>query len=170
MHDVISISNLCKTYASGFNALKNVNLTIYRGEIFALLGPNGAGKTTLISIVCGIVNPSSGSVTVGGHDIVRDYRASRSLIGPLPQELSTDAFETVWNTVSFRRGLFGKAANPAHIEKVLRALSLWDKKDNRIIALSVAAVDEPACKKRRRQGGHRIWRCQYQRVRHRYGR
>jgi ABC-2 type transport system ATP-binding protein len=136
MHDIISISNLFKTYASGFNALKNVNLTICRGEIFALLGPNGAGKTTLISIVCGIVIPSSGSVTVDGHDIVRDYRASRSLIGLVPQELSTDAFETVWNTVTFSRGLFGKGANPAHIEKVLRALSLWDKKDNRIITLS----------------------------------
>ncbi len=136
MHDIISISNLSKTYASGFNALKNVNLAICRGEIFALLGPNGAGKTTLISIVCGIVNPSSGSVTVDGHDIVRDYRASRSLIGLVPQELSTDAFETVWNTVTFSRGLFGKAANPRHIEKVLRALSLWDKKDNRIITLS----------------------------------
>ncbi len=136
MHEIISISNLSKTYASGFNALKNVNLAIHRGEIFALLGPNGAGKTTLISIVCGIVNPSSGSVTVDGHDIVRDYRASRSLIGLVPQELSTDAFETVWNTVSFSRGLFGKAANPAHIEKVLRALSLWEKKDNKIITLS----------------------------------
>jgi len=136
MHDIISISNLSKTYASGFNALKNVNLAIRRGEIFALLGPNGAGKTTLISIVCGIVNPGSGSVTVDGHDIQRDYRASRSLIGLVPQELSTDAFETVWNTVTFSRGLFGKAANPAHIEKVLRALSLWDKKDNRIITLS----------------------------------
>ncbi|MGE5471432.1 MAG: ABC transporter ATP-binding protein [Bacteroidota bacterium] len=136
MHDVISISNLSKTYASGFSALKNVNLAIHRGEIFALLGPNGAGKTTLISIVCGIVNASSGSVTVDGHDIQRDYRASRSLIGLVPQELSTDAFESVWNTVTFSRGLFGKAANPAHIEKVLRALSLWDKKDNRIITLS----------------------------------
>ena len=136
MQEIISISNLSKTYASGFNALKNVNLAISRGEIFALLGPNGAGKTTLISIVCGIVNPSSGSVTVDGHDIVRDYRASRSLIGLVPQELSTDAFETVWNTVTFSRGLFGKAANPTHIEKVLRALSLWDKKDNRIITLS----------------------------------
>ena len=136
MREIISISNLSKTYASGFNALKNVNLGICRGEIFALLGPNGAGKTTLISIVCGIVNPSSGSVTVDGHDIVRDYRASRSLIGLVPQELSTDAFETVWNTVSFSRGLFGKAANPAHIEKVLRALSLWEKKDNKIITLS----------------------------------
>ena len=136
MQDVISISNLSKTYASGFSALKNVDLTIHRGEIFALLGPNGAGKTTLISIVCGIVNPSSGSVTVDGHDIQRDYRASRSLIGLVPQELSTDAFESVWNTVTFSRGLFGKAANPAHIEKMLRALSLWDKKDNRIITLS----------------------------------
>ena len=136
MHDVISISNLSKTYASGFCALKNVNLAIHRGEIFALLGPNGAGKTTLISIVCGIVNPGSGSVTVDGHDIQRDYRASRSLIGLVPQELSTDAFESVWNTVTFSRGLFGKAANPAHIEKVLRALSLWDKKDSRIITLS----------------------------------
>ena len=136
MHDIISISNLSKTYASGFNALKNVNLAIHRGEIFALLGPNGAGKTTLISIVCGIVNPTSGSVTVDGHDIQRDYRTSRSLIGLVPQELSTDAFESVWNTVTFSRGLFGKAANPAHIEKVLRALSLWDKKDNRIITLS----------------------------------
>jgi ABC-2 type transport system ATP-binding protein len=136
MHDVISISNLSKTYASGFSALKNVNLAIHRGEIFALLGPNGAGKTTLISIVCGIVNASFGSVTVDGHDIQRDYRASRSLIGLVPQELSTDAFESVWNTVTFSRGLFGKAANPAHIEKVLRALSLWEKKDNRIITLS----------------------------------
>ena len=136
MHDTISISNLSKTYASGFSALKNVDLTIHRGEIFALLGPNGAGKTTLISIVCGIVNASSGSVTVDGHDIVRDYRASRSLIGLVPQELTTDAFETVWNTVTFSRGLFGKAANPAHIEKTLRALSLWDKRDNKIITLS----------------------------------
>ena len=136
MNDIISISNLSKTYASGFNALKNVSLTICRGEIFALLGPNGAGKTTLISIVCGIVNPSTGSVSVDGHDIVSDYRSSRSLIGLVPQELSTDAFETVWNTVTFSRGLFGKAANPAHIEKVLRALSLWEKKDNRIITLS----------------------------------
>lgn len=136
MHDIISISNLSKTYASGFYALKNVNLAIRRGEIFALLGPNGAGKTTLISIVCGIVKASSGSVTVDRHDIVRDYRATRSLIGLVPQELSTDAFETVWNTVTFSRGLFGKADNPAHIEKVLRALSLWKKKDNKIITLS----------------------------------
>ena len=136
MANIITIDNLSKTYATGFRALKQVNLNIQRGEIFALLGPNGAGKTTLISIVCGIVNPSSGSVTVDGHDIVRDYRASRSLIGLVPQELSTDSFETVWNAVSFSRGLFGKAANPAHIEKVLRALSLWDKKDNKIITLS----------------------------------
>jgi len=136
MPDILSVSNLSKTYGSGFNALKSVNLTIRRGEIFALLGPNGAGKTTLISIICGIVNASSGAVAVAGHDIVRDYRAARSLIGLVPQELSTDAFETVWNTVTFSRGLFGKAANPAHIEKILRALSLWEKKDNRIITLS----------------------------------
>ena len=136
MSDIISIQKLAKTYASGFNALKNVDLAIRRGEIFALLGPNGAGKTTLISIVCGIVKASSGSVSVDGHDIVRDYRASRSLIGLVPQELTTDAFETVRNTVSFSRGLFGKAANPAHIEKVLRALSLWDKRDDKIITLS----------------------------------
>ena len=136
MPDILSVSNLSKTYASGFNALKSINLTIRRGEIFALLGPNGAGKTTLISIICGIVNASSGTVAVAGQDIVRDYRAARSLIGLVPQELSTDAFETVWNTVSFSRGLFGKAANPAHIEKTLRALSLWEKKDNRIITLS----------------------------------
>ncbi len=133
---IVSVSALSKTYASGFNALKNIDLTIRRGEILALLGPNGAGKTTLISIVCGIVNASTGSVTVDGHDIVRDYRAARSLIGLVPQELTTDAFETVWNTVSFSRGLFGKSANPAHIEKVLKALSLWDKKDNKIMTLS----------------------------------
>ena len=136
MQDILSVTNLSKTYASGFHALKNVNLAIRRGEIFALLGPNGAGKTTLISVVCGIVTASAGTVSVDGHDIVRDYRAARSLIGLVPQELTTDAFETVWNTVSFSRGLFGKAANPAHIEKVLKALSLWDKKDNRIITLS----------------------------------
>ena len=136
MLDIVSVLNLSKTYASGFKALKNVNLAIQRGEIFALLGPNGAGKTTLISIICGIVKASSGSITVDGHDNQRDYRAARSLIGLVPQELSTDAFETVWNTVTFSRGLFGKAANPAHIEKVLKALSLWDKKDNRIITLS----------------------------------
>jgi ABC-2 type transport system ATP-binding protein len=135
-NSVISIANLSKTYASGFQALKNINLNIRRGEIFALLGPNGAGKTTLIGIVCGIVNPSEGSVTVGGYDIVRDYRAARSMIGLVPQELTTDAFETVWNTCSFSRGLFGKSANPAHIEKVLRELSLWDKKDSKIMTLS----------------------------------
>jgi ABC-2 type transport system ATP-binding protein len=125
-----------KTYASGFQALKNVDLQIRRGEIFALLGPNGAGKTTLISIVCGIVNASSGRVTVDGHDIGAGYRAARSLIGLVPQELTTEAFETVWNTVSFSRGLFGKPADPAHIEKVLRELSLWDKKGSAIRTLS----------------------------------
>jgi ABC-2 type transport system ATP-binding protein len=133
---VIAISGLTKTYATGLQALKRVDLEIRRGEIFALLGPNGAGKTTLISIVCGIVTASAGSVTVDGHDIVRDYRAARSLIGLVPQELTTDAFETVWNTVSFSRGLFGKPKNPAHIEKTLKALSLWDKKDSKIITLS----------------------------------
>src|SRR5213596_1749025 len=136
MPDIISVKNLSKVYASGFQALKNVNLDIRRGEIFALLGPNGAGKTTLISIVCGIVNASQGSVTVDGHDIVRHYRAARSLIGLVPQELTTDAFETVWATVSFSRGLFGKPADPAHIEKVLKDLSLWDKKDSKIVTLS----------------------------------
>ena len=134
--DIISIEQLSKVYASGFEALKSVDLTIRRGEIFALLGPNGAGKTTLINIVCGIVTPSSGRVTADGHDIVRDYRAARAKIGLVPQELSTDAFETVWSTVSFSRGLFGKPANPAHIEKVLRDLSLWDKKDSKIMTLS----------------------------------
>jgi len=133
---IISIQQLSKTYASGFQALKSVNLDIRRGEIFALLGPNGAGKTTLISIVCGIVNPSSGTVTADGHDIVRDYRAARAKIGLVPQELSTDAFETVWSTVNFSRGLFGKPPNPAYIEKVLRDLSLWDKKDSKIMTLS----------------------------------
>jgi len=133
---VISVSNLSKTYASGFQALKRVDLDIRRGEIFALLGPNGAGKTTLISIICGIVNPSEGTVSVGGHDIIADYRAARSLIGLVPQELTTDAFETVWATTSFSRGLFGKAKSPGHIEKVLRALSLWDKKDSMIMTLS----------------------------------
>ncbi|WP_457281964.1 ABC transporter ATP-binding protein [Polaromonas sp. P5_D5] len=136
MQPIISLQKLSKTYASGFHALKSVNLDIQRGEIFALLGPNGAGKTTLISIVCGIVNPSSGSVTADGHDVVRDYRAARAKIGLVPQELSTDAFETVWSTVSFSRGLFGKPPNPAYIEKVLRDLSLWDKKDSKIMALS----------------------------------
>jgi ABC-2 type transport system ATP-binding protein len=133
---IISVANLSKTYASGFKALKNVDLEIHRGEIFALLGPNGAGKTTLISIICGIVNPSEGTIGVDGHDIMRDYRASRSAIGLVPQELTTDAFESVWNTVSFSRGLFGKPKNPAHIEKVLRDLSLWDKKDSRVMTLS----------------------------------
>jgi len=136
MHDILRIAGVSKTYGSGFQALKGVDLAIRSGEIFALLGPNGAGKTTLISIVCGIVTASTGSVDVDGHDIVHDYRAARSLIGLVPQELTTDAFESVWNTVSFSRGLFGKAANPAHIEKVLKALSLWDKKDNKIMTLS----------------------------------
>ena len=136
MQPIISISKLSKTYASGFEALKSVDLDIQRGEIFALLGPNGAGKTTLINIVCGIVRPSSGSVTADGHDVVRDYRAARALIGLVPQELSTDSFETVWSTVTFSRGLFGKPPNPAHIEKVLRDLSLWDKKDSKIMTLS----------------------------------
>ena len=136
MQPIISVSNLSKTYASGFSALKNVNLDIRRGEIFALLGPNGAGKTTLISIICGIVNPSEGKVLADGHDIIADYRAARSRIGLVPQELTTDAFETVWATVSFSRGLFGKPRNPAHIEKVLKDLSLWDKKDSKIITLS----------------------------------
>ena len=133
---VISIEGLSKTYASGFQALKDINLTIRRGEIFALLGPNGAGKTTLISIVCGIVNPTIGSVRVDGHDIRNEYRAARSKIGLVPQELTTDAFESVWNTVSFSRGLFGKRPNPAHIERVLKDLSLFDKKDDKIMTLS----------------------------------
>jgi ABC-2 type transport system ATP-binding protein len=136
MQAILSVANLSKTYASGFQALKGVDLAIRRGEIFALLGPNGAGKTTLINIVCGIVTASSGTVQVDGHDIVRDYRAARSMIGLVPQELTTDAFETVWGTVSFSRGLFGKRANPGHIEQVLKALSLWDKKDSKIITLS----------------------------------
>ena len=136
MQPIISIRQLGKTYASGFHALKSIDLDIQRGEIFALLGPNGAGKTTLINIVCGIVKPSLGTVMADGHDIVRDYRAARAKIGLVPQELSTDAFESVWSTVSFSRGLFGKPANPAHIEKVLRDLSLWDKKDSKILALS----------------------------------
>jgi ABC-2 type transport system ATP-binding protein len=136
MPSIISIKNLSKTYATGFRALKGINLDIRRGEIFALLGPNGAGKTTLIGIVCGILKPSEGTVTVDGHDIITDYRAARSLIGLVPQELHTDAFESVWATVSFSRGLFNKPKNPAYIEKILRALSLWDKKDNRIMTLS----------------------------------
>ena len=136
MQAIISVAGLSKTYASGFNALKNINLEIRAGEIFALLGPNGAGKTTLIGIICGILNPSAGQVLVAGHDIVTGYRASRSLIGLVPQELTTDAFETVWATVSFSRGLFGKAPNPAHIEKILKELSLWPKKDSMIRTLS----------------------------------
>ena len=136
MSSIISISNLTKTYASGLQALKAVDLQISKGEIFALLGPNGAGKTTLISIVCGIVTPTTGTVTVDGADIARDYRASRSKIGLVPQELTTDAFETVWATVSFSRGLFGCAPNPAHVEKVLRDLSLWDKRNEKIMTLS----------------------------------
>lgn len=136
MQPIISVSGLSKTYANGFQALKRVDLDIRRGEIFALLGPNGAGKTTLISIICGIVMPSGGRVSVGGHDIIGDYRAARSMIGLVPQELTTDAFETVWATVSFSRGLFGRPADPGHIETVLRQLSLWDKKDQKIITLS----------------------------------
>jgi ABC-2 type transport system ATP-binding protein len=136
MQPIISISGLSKTYQGGFQALKTVDLDIREGEILALLGPNGAGKTTLISIICGIVMPSTGAVKVGGHDIVRDYRASRELIGLVPQELTTDAFETVWATVRHSRGLFGRSRNDAHIEKVLRDLSLFDKKDNKIMQLS----------------------------------
>jgi ABC-2 type transport system ATP-binding protein len=136
MQSIISVSNLSKVYASGFQALKDVNLAIRQGEIFALLGPNGAGKTTLINVICGIVNRSAGDVSVDGRDIQKDYRAVRSMIGLVPQELTTDAFETAWNTVSFSRGLFGKRKNPAHIEKVLKELSLWDKKDDQIRTLS----------------------------------
>ena len=133
---VLTVSGLSKTYATGFNALRNVDLEIRRGEIFALLGPNGAGKTTLINIICGIVTPSTGTVTADGHDIVRDFRAARAKIGLVPQELTTDMFETVWNTAQFSRGLFGKPRDPAVIEKVLRDLSLWDKKDAKIMTLS----------------------------------
>ncbi len=136
MPSIISVRNLSKTYATGFEALKTINLEIRQGEIFALLGPNGAGKTTLISIICGIVTPTEGTITVDGHDIITDYRAARSLIGLVPQELTTDAFESVWGTVSFTRGLFGKRPNPAHIEKVLRDLSLWTRKDSKIMTLS----------------------------------
>jgi len=136
MNSVISIKNLSKTYESGFQALKNVNLEIREGEIIALLGPNGAGKTTLISIVCGIVNPSEGSITVNDYDIIKDYRQARSSIGLVPQELHTDAFESVWSTLVFSRGLFGKGPDPVHLEKVLKSLSLWDKKDNKIMTLS----------------------------------
>src|SRR5258708_19204173 len=133
---VVSIANLTKTYASGFRALERVDLDIRKGEIFALLGPNGAGKTTLINIVCGIVTPSSGTVRVDGRDIQRDYRATRSMIGLVPQELHTDMFETTWGTVRFSRGLFGRAPDPAHLEKVLRELSLWDKRHDKIMTLS----------------------------------
>ena len=136
MQPIISVSKLSKTYASGFQALKSINLEIRRGEIFALLGPNGAGKTTLISIICGIVNPTGGVVRADGHDIITEYRAARSLIGLVPQELTTDAFETVWATVTFSRGLFGKPPDPGYVEKVLRDLSLWDRKDSKIITLS----------------------------------
>ncbi len=136
MPSAISVSNLSKTYKSGFQALKKINLEIRQGEIFGLLGPNGAGKTTLISIICGIVNASEGKVLANGHDIIADYRAARSLIGLVPQELTTDAFETVWATVSFSRGLFGLAPKPSHIEKTLKDLSLWDKKDSKIMTLS----------------------------------
>src|ERR1700760_4998364 len=136
MPPIITVSELSKTYASGFQALKTVDLQIRRGEIFALLGPNGAGKTTLISIICGIVNPTSGTVRADGHDIIRDFRAARAKIGLVPQELTTDMFETVWDTVNFSRGFFGKAPNPAYIEKVLRDLSLWEKRESKIMALS----------------------------------
>ena len=136
MQSIISVKGLSKTYGTGFQALKTINLEIARGEIFALLGPNGAGKTTLISIICGIVTPTTGTVTVSGHDIVTDYRAARSMIGLVPQELTADMFETVWATVSFSRGLFGKWPNPAYIEKVLKDLVLWDKKDDKLLTLS----------------------------------
>jgi ABC-2 type transport system ATP-binding protein len=136
MQPILSVANLSKSYASGFKALKSINLDIRKGEIFALLGPNGAGKTTLISIVCGIVNPSAGTVTAAGHDIITDFRAARALIGLVPQELTTDAFETVWATVNFSRGLFGKPANPDYVANVLKDLTLWDKKDSKIRTLS----------------------------------
>jgi len=136
MQPIISVANLSKTYASGYQALKSVSLDIRPGEIFALLGPNGAGKTTLINIICGIVTASQGAVLVDGRDIGRDYRIVRAMIGLVPQELTTDAFETVWNTVTFSRGLFGKPSNPAHIEKVLKELTLWSRKDSKIMTLS----------------------------------
>ena len=136
MESIISIRNLTKTYSSGLRALNNINLDIHQGEIFALLGPNGAGKTTLISIICGIVTPGEGDITVNGHDILSDFRVARSMIGLVPQELATATFESVWATMNFSRGLFGKAPNPVHIEKVLRDLSLWDKREDRIITLS----------------------------------
>ena len=136
MQSIVSIANLSKTYASGHHALKDVTLDIATGEILALLGPNGAGKTTLISIICGIVNASSGSVMVGGHDIVADYRATRSMIGLVPQELTLGAFDTVWNTLCFSRGLFGKKPNPTYLERLLKDLSLWEKKDSELMTLS----------------------------------
>jgi ABC-2 type transport system ATP-binding protein len=136
MPPIISVANLSKTYASGFQALKRINLEIRRGEMFALLGPNGAGKTTLINVICGIVTPSAGTISVGGHDIIRDYRAARAMIGLVPQELTSNAFESVWATVSFSRGLFGKPSNPGQVAKVLKDLSLWDRKDSRIMELS----------------------------------
>ena len=136
MQPIITVNNLSKTYAGGFEALKGINLEIRKGEIFALLGPNGAGKTTLISIICGIVTPTSGTVTIAGDDIVTDYRAARTMIGVVPQELTADMFETVWTTVSFSRGLWGKWDDPAYIEKVLKDLSLWDKKDSKLMTLS----------------------------------
>ncbi len=136
LRPIISVTDLSKTYASGFHALKRITLEIRQGEIFALLGPNGAGKTTLIGTICGIVNPSEGSIRVDGHDIAADYRAARSIIGLVPQELTTDAFESVWGTVSFSRGLFGKPANPAYLEKVLKDLSLWDRRHSKIMTLS----------------------------------
>lgn len=136
MDPIVSIKNLTKQYANGFQALKGVSLDIRKGEILALLGPNGAGKTTMISIICGIVSPSSGSVEVAGHDIIKDFRRTRELIGLVPQELTTDSFETVWANVNFSRGLFGKPANSAYIEQVLKDLSLWDKKDNMLMMLS----------------------------------
>jgi len=136
MQSIISIRDVTKTYASGFEALKRTNLEIQHGEIFGLLGPNGAGKTTLINIVCGIVNATSGAVSVGGHDIRKDARAARNLVGLVPQELTTDAFETVWDTTMFSRGLFGKPKSPAYCEKILKSLSLWDKKDSKIMTLS----------------------------------
>jgi ABC-2 type transport system ATP-binding protein len=136
MQAVIQVETLCKTYADGFEALKNVNLDVFPGEIFGLLGPNGAGKTTLINIICGIAKPSDGKITVAGHDVISEFRNTRSMIGLVPQELSTDMFETVWSTVSFSRGLFGRPADPAHIEKTLKSLSLWSKKDSKIMTLS----------------------------------
>jgi ABC-2 type transport system ATP-binding protein len=136
MGAAVSVSHLSKTYASGLSALKDINLEIQNGEIFALLGPNGAGKTTLINVICGIVKPTEGKVLADGHDIITDYRAARAKIGLVPQELTTDAFETVWNTVNFSRGLFGKPPNPGFVEKVLRDLSLWDKKNDKIMTLS----------------------------------